>query len=841
MRVHKSRLEDPSPNGRDSDITATDRPADASRASGHSDDRLLELLERWEEHYRRGEDATPESLGADPALWDALRALIEDQKRLFAHLDLAMQPADGPLDGSDALPSIPGHEILLEIGRGGMGVVYMARDLELGRIVAIKTIAEGRHAMVDQRERFRAEARAVARLRHPNIIAIHRVDEHEQRPYLSLEYAEGGNLAQRLAERPMAARDAAALAETLARAIQAAHEAGVVHRDLKPSNVLLTAEGIPKVSDFGLAKLLDVKSERTASNQVMGSPSYMSPEQAEGHSKQVGPTADVYSLGAILYQSLTGRPPFVGESALETLKLVSTTEVVAPRLLRPDVPRDLETICLKCLEKEPSRRYDRAIDMADDLRRYLEGRPIAARPVGPADRLWRWCRRNPKVASLAAALLLTFALGTPTLLALWLQARADRARAETEAANAKSLIQFLSEDMLSQAGPQNQFGSSAKPDPNITVRTTLDRAAAKIGDRFTHQPEQEALIRKTIGETYQVLGLFTQAHSHLAASLKLRRGALGDDHINTLESEVALAKLDLLDGNLEEARPLLDHAVERLRVVRGPEHLDTLSAMNVVGQLRYYERNYPEAEKIFRQLRDGFTRAKGPDDLETLGAIHDLGMVYKDQERPQLALPLLKQAATQLARTRGDDDPCTLSARRSYAEALERLGRVAEMEPMLDGVLKAQREVLGADHPDTARSLYDLGHLYRTRGQIDKAEAFLKEAEAGARAAIDPNHEVLAAVLAELAVIYLGKQGPEEARPGAARVARYRGRALRGRQRHDREREPGCRQVLFQDGGTRESPEILPPRAGLSQEDDPRRLDPVHRRRHARRQPDGCR
>ncbi len=276
-----------------------------------------------------------------------------------------------------------------------MGVVYKARDLKLGRIVAIKTIAEGRQATVEQRERFRAEAQAVARLRHPNIIAIYAIDEHEDRPHLSLEYAEGGSLAQRLAERPMAARDAAALVETLARAIHAAHEAGVVHRDLKPSNVLLTAENVPKVSDFGLAKLLDAGSERTASYQVMGSPSYMSPEQAEGHSRQVGPPADVYSLGAILYQSLTGRPPFVGESALETLKLVSTTEVVAPRLLRPDVPRDLETICLKCLEKEPARRYKSAEALADDLRRSLDDRPIAARPVGPAGRLVRWSRTQP--------------------------------------------------------------------------------------------------------------------------------------------------------------------------------------------------------------------------------------------------------------------------------------------------------------------------------------------------------------------------------------------------------------------------------------------------------------
>ena len=220
----------------------------------------------------------------------------------------------------------------------------------------------------------------------------------------------------------MAMVEAAVLVETLARAVQAAHQAGVVHRDLKPSNVLLTADGVCKVSDFGLAKLLDSDSARTLSGQVLGTPSYMAPEQAEGHSRQVGPLADIYALGAILYHALTGRPPFLGESQLETLKLVTSTEVVSPHLLRPDVPRDLETICLKCLDKEPHKRYASAKALAEDLRRFLEGRPITARPVGPVGRSWRWAKRKPWLAGLSAALLLTFAIGTPSLLWLWIRA-----------------------------------------------------------------------------------------------------------------------------------------------------------------------------------------------------------------------------------------------------------------------------------------------------------------------------------------------------------------------------------------------------------------------------------
>lgn len=278
-------------------------------------DPVLELLNRWEEYRLRGEEPPAGWPAAvDPALRDELHRRIRRRKRLIELLELT-DPKLAPSPGREApLPAFPGHETLGRIGRGGMGAVYRARDTELDRIVAIKTIAEGRHATPDQRERFRAEARAIARLHHPNIIGIHAIGEHEGQPYLVLEYAAGGSLAGRLAEKPMTPREAAPLLETLARAVHAAHQAGVVHRDLKPSNILLTAEGIPRVSDFGLAKLMDADGCRTITGQVLGSPSFMAPEQVEGRAREVGPPADVYSLGSILYQALTGRPPFLGES-----------------------------------------------------------------------------------------------------------------------------------------------------------------------------------------------------------------------------------------------------------------------------------------------------------------------------------------------------------------------------------------------------------------------------------------------------------------------------------------------------------------------------------------------
>jgi tetratricopeptide (TPR) repeat protein len=278
------------------------------------------------------------------------------------------------------------------------------------RIVALKMLFDTDPLDPVQLARFRAEAEAVARLRHPNIIQVYEVGEHNGRPFFSMEYAEGGSLAQRLAGAPPSAREAAALLEVLARAVHAAHEAGIVHRDLKPANVLLTADGTPKVADFGLAKRLDVDGGHTRSEQLLGTPGYMAPEQALCQHRRVGPAADVYALGAILYEVLTGRPPFRADTPFDTALLVVTEEPVPPRRLQPKLPVDLETVCLKCLRKEPGGRYASALDLAEDLRRFLAGEPIRARPVPAWERALKWARRHPSSAGLAGAVVLA-ALG----------------------------------------------------------------------------------------------------------------------------------------------------------------------------------------------------------------------------------------------------------------------------------------------------------------------------------------------------------------------------------------------------------------------------------------------
>ena len=345
-------------------------------------------------------------------------------------------------------PVVPGYKILAELGRGNMGVVYKARQLSLGRLVALKMIRTGAQAGPDELKRFLDEARVIASLQHPHIIQIYEIGMGGEAPYFSMELVEGGNLAEHLAGRPQPWRQAAELIQTLALTIHVAHQNGIIHRDLKPANILMQkSEGrgvkgektastasslvpgpaplLPKITDFGLAKQLQDKGSQTASGIIMGTPNYMAPEQAEGRSRDVGPAADIYALGAILYEILTGRPPYHAESPAETVLQMFRIEPVPPSRLQPRVPRDLETICLKCLQKDPRRRYASAQDLAEDLQHCLAGEPIAARPASVVEKCWKSARRHPALATLVGCAVVA-------LLALAGMAVAYQANLETQ-------------------------------------------------------------------------------------------------------------------------------------------------------------------------------------------------------------------------------------------------------------------------------------------------------------------------------------------------------------------------------------------------------------------------
>ncbi len=394
-----------------------------------SDPRVRGLLEEILESHRTPEEvcaACPELL---PEVRDRLMRFreLEDQvDSLFPTPESATRSSEPP-DGR--LPQISGYEIQAILGRGGMGVVYKARHLRLNRVVALKMMRAGAYAGVCERARFEREAEVVAGLRHPNIVQVYDVGDHEGCPFFTMELLEGGSLAHAVSGTPQPAREAVALLLTLAGAVAVAHQAGIVHRDLKPGNILLTAEGAPKVADFGLARHFDGEAALTLSGTPMGTPSYMAPEQVIGKAGTIGPAADIYALGTLLYEMLTGRPPFRGETAAETERQVVHDEPLSPRRLNTKLPRDLETICLKCLCKEPQRRYSTPAALADDLRRFANGRPIQARPVSFSERLWRWCRRNPTEGALVATAVALVGLAVGG--GLWLERQQAERREET--------------------------------------------------------------------------------------------------------------------------------------------------------------------------------------------------------------------------------------------------------------------------------------------------------------------------------------------------------------------------------------------------------------------------
>jgi WD40 repeat protein/serine/threonine protein kinase len=434
----------------------------------------------------------PKGLCAQCALDGALaltnaESQVLQQKTLVDATDLKFPVASGD---NPTLGLFGDYELLEEIARGGMGVVYKARQTSLGRIVAVKMILAGPLAGKEFVQRFRTEASAAAILQHPNIVAIHDVGVHEGRHFFSMDHVEGQNLAQLVGQQPLPANKAARYVELIAQAIHYAHGRGILHRDLKPSNVLIdAATDQPRVTDFGLAKRLDGESSLTMSGQVLGSPNFMPPEQAGGKRGKVGRTSDVYALGGILYYLLTARAPFRADSLEQIITQVINAEPISPRLLNPSVPRDLETITLKCLEKEPSRRYQTAKELADELSRVLRQEPIQARPVNAPEKLWRWCRRKPALASAVVFAIAALLIGLATT--SWQWRRAERIavseRHERERAQAQAYVSDM--NAVHQALAEHDLGRARqlldRHRPSFGVPTLAGSAQSRdSGDRL---------------------------------------------------------------------------------------------------------------------------------------------------------------------------------------------------------------------------------------------------------------------------------------------------------------------------------------------------------------------
>jgi serine/threonine protein kinase len=461
-------------------------------------------------------------------------------------------------------PQVDGYEILGELGRGAMGVVYRARQRSLNRLVALKMILDGEYAGPEQVTRFRREAELIARLQHPNVVQIYDVGEQDGRPFFAMELVEGGSLVRLLAGTPQDTHAAAQLIQTLARAIHAAHQLGIVHRDLKPANILLAFSRAPpvsadsalaggarlntcvtKITDFGLAKQLVCPAEpgeRTGSGTIMGSPSYMAPEQALAQSATVGPAADIYSLGAILYELLTGRPPFRAESPLETILQVRHEEPVPPRRLRPKLARDLETICLTCLRKEPHRRYPSAEALAEDLRRFRAGEPIQARPIGTGERVLKWVQRRPALAALAAVSM----VATLCLLAgaAWYNGRLRESNVrlqdevqqrqtqqERAAANLHTALDVVEHELI-KVKSARELGYVV---PEPLARDLLTHAVEFYQNLLTSATDADPQVRRARGRAYFGLGLSAfllnhspEAESHYREAVQVQENLRAD-------------------------------------------------------------------------------------------------------------------------------------------------------------------------------------------------------------------------------------------------------------------------------------------------------------------------
>jgi tetratricopeptide (TPR) repeat protein len=542
---------------------------------------------------------------------------------------------------------------------------------------------------------------------------------------------------------------------------------------------------LPKITDFGLAKRLDQAASLTASGAVLGTPSYMAPEQARGRAAEVGPHADTWALGAILYECLTGRPPFQAPTPTDTMLQVIHREPVPPRRLQPGVPRDLETICLKCLHKEPSLRYASAEALADDLRHFQAGKPIHARPLGLPGRGWRWCRRNPAVAGLAALTTLVFLVSFVLVAALWRRAernfavaeaqrrRADdeRDRAEEEKHIAEAVGRFLKIDLLRQADPFAQAeavrlaGGRFKAQENPTVRELLDRAAAELAAdgidvKFPKQPRVQAEILRTIGSTYLNVGEHEKAIAHLVRARDRMTFARGPDHPDTLVILRTLARAYQAAGRTAEAIGLLQDVRDTCVARFGPDHPHTTATLAMLATAYLGAGRKAEAVALREAVCRAWADRLGPDDPSTLRAMNNLAGAYRVVGRPQESIALLEKVRDARLSRLGPQHPATLVSLHSLALSYQAAGRTAEAIALLERVRDAKVARFGPDHPRTLNALGHLAVAYLSAGNFEESVALFEKTLELRRSRLGPDHPDTLWTMAKLGVSYrnVGRQ-----------------------------------------------------------------------------------
>ncbi|WP_165070631.1 serine/threonine-protein kinase [Paludisphaera rhizosphaerae] len=679
---------------------------------------VLEYLSRFPEHASTVQDAVASAVGDDDA--EATHVAEDEEyepatfvRKADASVD-RVEPNRGATVEKHVAEALAqaGYEVIRELGRGGMGIVYEARQGGLGRVVALKVLRSGLFATDEECRRFLNEAEAVARLDHPAIVPIFEARRSRGLYFYSMRRVGGAGLDRKLEQGPLEPAEAARLVARVAWAVDEAHRHGVLHRDVKPANVLVDESGESFLTDFGLARRIDADGEDgTRSGAVLGTPSYMSPEQAEGRIGDLTTATDVFGLGGVLYATLTGRAPHVGSSVVDTLDRVRKVPPEPPSRINRKVPRDLESVCLKCLEKEPSRRYASARELAEDLDRWLEGRPTLARPVSALARGRMWARRHPLPAALASALGAAVILGMIGVGWQWREAERQRR-------HALRLLDYVSNRLLAQASTEmNPQGA------NVTVREVLDRQASMIGGEFQSEPETEGPLREVIGNAYHSLGLFDAAEKQLRraselietsegeeslASIRVAtrlgrlmgdKGAhaeaerrlsqaretsariLGPDDPATLEASARLGSVYLAEGQADKAEPLLRHVLEVRRRVLPTDHPDTLQSVNDLCRLAVATARFNVAEPLAYEYEHGIRCARGPNHPDNVTAIANRGLISRLQGKLAEAVSYQQKAAEEARRILGPDHPTTASVEREYLALRERLNQEASAKP----------------------------------------------------------------------------------------------------------------------------------------------------------------